>query len=91
MAIYAAPPAPFDCVICGKRQMLDIWDKHRGADTVIPPLCMHCEKTFGKSVGGWGDRNRDRRMIRQVSALAEIIICTAYCKQNGHRVPYERA
>lgn len=93
MAIYAPPPAPFDCAICGSPQMTSPWDKHLGADTPIPPLCRRCERDWGKPVppGGWQDRNRDRRMIRQISALAEILSGTAYCKMNGLGDPYERA
>ncbi len=91
MAIYALPPAPFDCVICGAPQMTSPWDKHRGASTPIPPVCNRCSHDWGKGTGGLGDLNRDRRIIRQVSALAEVISATAYCKMNGHRGPYERA
>jgi hypothetical protein len=91
MAIYAPPPAPFDCAICLKPQMTSPWDKYLGADSCIPPLCRRCERDWGKAVppGGWQDRNRDRRIIRQVSALAEVLSATAYCKQNGHRGPHE--
>lgn len=89
MAIYPDPPAPFDCVICGSPQMLGAWDRYRGADMPIFPLCFRCEKAWGKAIGGWGDRNRDRRLIRHVAALAEVILASAYCRQNGFRSPYE--
>lgn len=91
MAIHPPPPPPFSCVICGKPQMTDPWDKYRGARNPIPPLCVHCEQDWGKAIGGWGDLNRDRRMIRQISALAEVITATAHCIQNGHKHPYARA
>jgi ribosome-binding protein aMBF1 (putative translation factor) len=90
VAIYPDPPAPFDCAICGKEQMRGRWDRYDGAEMNIPPLCRRCEIQWGKAVGGWGDRNRDRRIIRQVSALAEVLLVTAHCKANGHRGPYER-
>jgi hypothetical protein len=89
--ICAPPPEPFACVICGAAQMLSPWDRWRGPDTPIPPLCMRCEKDWGKTIGGWGDRNRDRRLMRHVSALAEVISATAYCKINGLSVPYAPA
>ena len=92
MAIYAPPPQPFSCAICHAPQMQNLWEKHLGADSPIPPLCRRCERDWGKAVppGCWHDRNRDRRMIRQISALAEVILATAYCHQNGHRGPYEQ-
>jgi len=71
--------------------MTDPFDKYRGAHCPIPPLCRRCEHDWGASIGGQGDINRDRRLIRQVSALARVITATAYCKQNGHRVPYDAA
>lgn len=71
--------------------MTNPWDKYRGAHNPIPPLCTRCEKDWGCGPGGWGDLNRDRRLIRQVSALARVIEVTAYCRQNGHRDPYGTA
>lgn len=91
MPIYPDPPHPFDCVICGKPQMRGLWDGNPGADMPISPLCLSCEWVWGKAIGGPGDRNRDRRIIRQVWALADAISATAHCKQQGHRGPYERA
>lgn len=86
--ILPLPPPPFDCAICGAPQMRGQWDRYRGPDMPIPPLCLRCEKNWGKAVGGWGDRNPDRRLIRQVSALAAAIDATAHCMMNGHRGPY---
>jgi hypothetical protein len=92
MAIYAPPPPPFSCAICHAPRMQGTWDKHLGADTPIPPLCRSCERNWGKAVhpGHWQDRNRNRRMIRQISALAEVILATAHCHQNGNRGPHEQ-
>lgn len=91
MTIHPPPPQPFSCVICGAPQMTDPWSKWRGAANPIPPLCVRCEKDYGKAIGGWGDLNRDRRLIRQIYALATALDTTAYCKQNGYEVPYARA
>jgi hypothetical protein len=64
-------------------QMTNPWDAYRGAAGAIAPLCVRCEKDYGKAIGGWGDINRDRRILRQVSALAEVIQTTAYRIEKG--------
>ena len=81
MTIYPQRPANFTCAICCKHQD---YDSPHGArfycatEYDIPPLCRHCEKTWGKAIGGWGDLNRDRRIARQISALAAVIEVEAY-------------
>ncbi len=93
MTILPDAPHPFRCVICGDEQMANPWAVVRRASNPIPPLCNWCERMWGKGVSGAGpnDLNPDRRLIRQVSALAGVLSATAYCMQNGHRGPYERA
>jgi hypothetical protein len=71
--------------------MRSYWSRHASADMPIPPICNRCSHSWGKAIGGPGDRNRDRRILRQVFALSEVLKVTAHCKQNGHRGPYERA
>lgn len=89
MAIYAPPPPPFNCAICSEPQMRSMWENYRGAQSPIPPLCRWCESHWGQG-GDKNSNNRDRRILRQVSALAEVLQATAYCKMNGHRGPYDR-
>lgn len=86
MTVYASPPHPFFCVICDKPQMTGHWDAYPRANTPIPPLCRMCESLWGRHPHH--DLNRDRRVIRQVAALAEVLRATAYCKQNGHEGTY---
>lgn len=91
MPILPDPPPPFCCAICGEDQMTNPWAIVRRASNPIKPICIWCERTWGRGLNGPNDLNPDRRLIRQVSALAAVLSATAHCKQNGHRGPYERA
>ena len=64
------------------------WWAYRSAEYPIPPLCRNCERTWGKALGGWGDLNRDRRITRQISALAAAIEVEAYRIQHGKGALY---
>lgn len=82
MTIYPQRPASFICAICREHQDYDSpWRRgsyYRASEYCIPPVCRDCEKTWGKAIGGWGDLNRDRRIARQISALAAVIEVEAY-------------
>lgn len=92
MTLYRDPPAPFDCVICSRPQMQGHWDRFRGPHMPIPPVCNTCEREWGRRADGQQINVKpDQRMIRQIWALASVISATAYCQQNGHRGPYDRA
>ena len=80
MPIYAPPPPPFRCAICRKDYVKPSWGW--GPDLPIPPLCSSCNMVWGKAVGGQGDRNRDRRILRMISALAAVIEVEAYRAQH---------
>lgn len=88
MPIYAPPPLPFCCAICGRDYVKPKWGW--GPDLAIPPLCHNCNMTWGKSVGGWGDRTRDRRILRMISALAAAIEVEAYRAQHKEGPLYGR-
>lgn len=81
MTIYPDRPPSFTCAICN--EFFD-WSDQGGtrwryaAEYDIPPLCRHCEKTWGKSIGGWGDLNRDRRIARQIAAMAHALETEAW-------------
>ena len=84
MTIYADPSPPFDCVICGRPQMNSPWDAYPKAYSAIAPICCTCEQGYGRApMIGVGRNNRDHRLIRQVSALAEALARTAYCIEKG--------
>lgn len=93
MTIYAAPPPSFDCAICGEAYDAEgYWNRWRyGPDLPIPPLCNSCSHDYGRAIGGPGDRNRDRRIIRQISALAAAIDIEAHRAQRGKGPIYGRA
>jgi hypothetical protein len=96
VTIYPARPASFTCVICGT--LRDYGDtpgqfnslRWRSAEYDIPPVCRPCEITWGRSIGGWGDLNRDRRIARQIFALAAVLDCEAYRTQHGKGPLYGR-
>lgn len=69
MPIYPPRPAPFECVICGDRRPQQ-WVSPEQQD--YPPLCWPCEQ-YGWRQGSL-TRNPDRRLIKQITALAEAII-----------------
>ena len=89
MVIYAPIPQPFTCAICCKPWQQDRWSW--GPDLPIPPLCHSCNMAWGSAVGDQGDRNRDRRIIRQISALATAIDVEAYRAQRKEGPLYVRA
>lgn len=76
MPIYAPPPPPFRCAICGDDYVKPSWGW--GPDLPIPPLCGRCNQDWGKAVGGYADRNRDRRILRMIWALAAAIEVEAH-------------
>jgi hypothetical protein len=96
MTIYPARPPTFTCVICG--EIRDYGDapgvfnslRWRSAEYDIPPVCRRCEITWGRSIGGLGDLNRDRRIARQIRALADVLDCEAYRAQRGEGPIYGR-
>lgn len=88
MPILPEPPPPFCCAICGEEQMSNPWAIVRRASNPVKPLCIWCERTWGRG-GSNLDLNPDRRLIRHVYALVSVLLATAYCKQNGHRWPHE--
>jgi hypothetical protein len=86
MPIYMDRPAPFNCAIChteGPRR----WESPDMQS--IPPLCWRCEQEWG--VGQYGDRNPDRRIAKQIRALAEALTVEAHRAEIGERPMYARA
>jgi len=94
MTIYPARPASFTCAICGEFRD---WSQGYGfrweyaPEFDIPPICRPCEKTWGKGIGGWGDLNRDRRIARQISAIAAVLEVEAHRKAHGKAPLYAPA
>lgn len=86
MAIYPPAPEPFDCAICYRARPLR-WPSPHMQD--MPPLCWSCEQEWG--VGAYGDCNPDRRVIKQISALAEALRVDAYRISIGEGPIYGRA
>lgn len=72
MAIYPPPPPLFTCAICLSEYRCYRFPGYTPT-LAIPPLCRSCSQDFGKGIGGIGDLNRDRRIIRMISALAMVI------------------
>lgn len=93
MTIYAPPCPAFTCAICAEAyDPTDYWQRLRyGPTQPIPPLCNDCSHAWGTRIGGIGDLNRDRRIIRQISALAAAIETEAYRAQRGEGPIYGRA
>lgn len=95
MTIFPARPASFTCAICCEHQdwspghHLHRWWDAREFD--IPPVCRSCEKAWGKAIGGWGDLNRDRRITRQISAIAAAIDVESHRIKNKEGPIYGRA
>lgn len=93
MTIYAPSCPAFTCAICA--EVFDPTDPRNrwshGHTQPIPPLCKNCSHTWGTGIGGIGDLNRDRRIIRQISALAAAIETEAYRAQKGEGPIYGRA
>ena len=78
MPIYAAKPEPFECVVCG-RACPDRWCDP--SQVCYPPLCWPCEQY------GWRQgpvtRNPDRRLIKQIAVLANVLASEANMKLYG--------
>ncbi len=95
MTIFPPRPPSFTCAICGEFRDWSHGEFHRfrayAAEYDIPPICRHCEKTWGKGIGGWGDLNRDRRIARQISALAAVLEVEAHRKAHGKAPLYAPA
>lgn len=91
MTIYAPPPPPFTCAICLEPWAPDLWSFTYGPDLPIPPVCHRCNMDWGRSIGAHGDRNRDRRIIRQIAALAAAIDVEAHRSQHREGPLYARA
>lgn len=84
MTIYPAAPPEFSCGICQRPQKPTGW--RWAGEYPIPPVCRRCEIDYGVGIGGFGDRNRDRRIIRQISALAAALTAEAH-KLNQNKEP----
>lgn len=78
MAVYPNPSEPYCCSICGRESPYR-WEDPRVQSRA--PLCRHCENDYG--VGPYNDANPDRRIIKQISALAEAIRVDANCIERG--------
>ncbi|HMO09155.1 MAG TPA: hypothetical protein PKD10_16120 [Paracoccaceae bacterium] len=89
MTIYPARPQPFDCAICGKAVEIGRWSF--AWRYPIRPICLHCADTWGRSIGGLGDRNPDRRHLRLVSALSEALLAEAHRAQHRQEGRHGRA
>lgn len=84
MAILPERPAPFKCAICERESSQDRWRYAAMYDR--PPICWSCENEWG--TGQYADLNPDRRTIKQISALAEILKVDAHCIEKGHVRPH---
>lgn len=78
MAIYPETPEPFECAICHKT-CPPRWQSPQMKD--MPPLCWLCEQDYG--TGPFGDPNPDRRIAKQISALAEALTIEAHRNKLG--------
>jgi len=83
MAIYPPTPDPFNCAICGKNCPRR-WQAPAHHDS--PPLCRICEQEWG--VGQYGDINPDRRIAKQISALANALAVEAHRSSLGLEAMY---
>jgi hypothetical protein len=93
MTIYPARPPAFTCAICGTQRDYSAqhyWPNADARQYDIPPICRQCEDTWGKgaSIGGLGDLNRDRRIARQIFALASRLEVEAYRSKHRMRPHY---
>jgi hypothetical protein len=72
----------FDCAIC--RRPITTYGFNRGPNAQIAPVCRYCE-------GWYGDRPpqsgafRDRRIVTQISALANALNSKAHIMMWEHR------
>jgi NAD-dependent SIR2 family protein deacetylase len=69
----------FTCAIC-EREVRD-WKGRSARDKHLPPVCRHCEMTWGTrpSHGAF----MDRRVVTHIGALADALSATAW--QQHHR------
>lgn len=69
----------FVCAICQRQIKGDRagW----GRDEPISPVCLWCEKDYGSSTMGSGGTMKDRRIARQLRALATALAGEAGYKQ----------
>ena len=92
MTIYPDRPQDFTCAICQCAGVPERW--FHASNYPIPPLCNTCAIDFGcnggHAFGGWGDLNRDRRIARQVSALANALTFEATRIQHPEWYDYGR-
>lgn len=58
----------FTCIICERE--VKGWSP-TGPDMQVKPVCRYCEKTWGRAVMPASGSFRDRRITRQINALAE--------------------
>lgn len=61
----------FVCAICG-RDVRDYADR-RGPDRQVDPVCRYCEGEHGGPRTLRGGSFMDRRKLRQLNALAEVL------------------
>lgn len=88
MTLYPPMPQPFMCAICRQNWAPRSWESKTSAYLPIPPICSRCDFHWGKAIGGGGDRNRDRRLIRHIGALAAIIEAEAHRKTRSKEPIY---
>lgn len=74
MPRYAETPKPFNCIDCGRARP-DLWHPAWAVD--YPPLCWQCEHRGGHRLGPVS-RNPDKRLIRQIGVLADLLAAEAY-------------
>jgi hypothetical protein len=65
----------FDCVICGKH--IDEGFAAHAPIVSLKPVCRYCEDVYGRRPGTAGTI-RDRRILRQLSAVGEALDSAAH-------------
>lgn len=73
-------PPSFDCAIC-ERHIENRWPGPRQIWS-LPPVCRYCETTWSARVVPKG-AFRDRRVVAQISALANALESAALHQQWG--------
>jgi len=87
MSICPDLPEDFTCEICRRFRPKPKWGYSPQSDK--PPICWSCEQEFG--TGAYADLNPDRRINKQISALAEALKIEAHRNQLGMEALYGRA
>lgn len=80
-------PPPFDCAICG-RHVENRWPGSK-RKWPLSPVCLSCERYYAAPLPPRGSF-RDRRVARQINALAEALETAAKHAQstrNYHAQP----